>query len=522
MDGTYQMLHDIIDFHSDRMRNLRRYYPFFYLQNTAFHLFQEGKYAFLDMGYLTLAVLRFFIEENQFNDRPVQYMQVYEFLAGVLAREFDLTLPKDEEKELIDYIFDKLKNDGKPFIMEYFDPVKKAKATVRMKLIDATLSGSTVLYTVTADAIEFYLDTKEIREESKINIQQVLLEKMIHTKNFKGGIDVIRRINSEVNRLRLQKKEVLALLGSNVFDGVKALEEFNRTGTRWFSEEQKLFSHNMELMERARARAEEAVTGERDRETLGEIYQLETELKKAMANHEELLSDCMDLQVRADEMIRKYKFSRLRGAFDFRAFVTAAEEAEDMSLLSHLIEPLLLPRLRKQFTLLQTEELLALPPEAGETADLLGEAKEEMYRFEDEIEEERISGNYAAIVKTLFDELLCAERLTLSELNKKLEIRFFDGIFRNSDYYSFLVHICQKKEYDLDAVRKKQDTFFEGILAKLLEEQTFQKYSGLKFRLVMEPEAEELIHRIACPERDAVFMTTEIVFERRKETKAEE
>ncbi|MBQ9766581.1 MAG: hypothetical protein IJW37_00560 [Lachnospiraceae bacterium] len=514
MDGTYQMLHDIIDFHNDRMRNLRRYYPFFCLQNTAFHLFKEGKYSFLDMGYITLAVLRFFIEENQFNDRSVQYPEVYGFLAGLLARDFDLALPKDEEKELVDYIFDKLKNDGKPFVMEYFDPVKKAKAAVRMKLIDATLSGSTVLYTVTADAIEFYLDTKEIRDESKINIQQILLEKMIHTKNFKGGIDVIRRINSEVNRLRLQKKEVLALLGSNVFDGVKALEEFNQTGMRWFSEEQKLFSHNMELMERARAKAEETATGERDMEALRGIYQLETELKKAMANHEELLSDCMDLQMRADEMIRKYKFSRLRGAFDFRAFVAAAEEAEDMSLLAHLVEPLFMPRLRKQFMLLQTDELLALPPEAGEVAEVTGEAKEEMYRFEDEIEEERISGNYAAIVKTLFDELLKAERVTLSELNRKLEIKYFDGIFRNSDYYSFLVHICQKKEYDLDAVVKKQDTFFEGILVKILEEQPVKKYEGLKFRLVMKPEAEELIHKIAGLERDATFMTTEIVFER--------
>lgn len=514
MDGTYQMLHDIIDFHSDRMRNLRRYYPFFCLQNTAFHLFKEGKYSFLDMGYITLALLRFFIEENQFNDRSLQYGEICEFLSGVLSRDFDLVLPKEEEKELVDYIFDKVKNEGKPFVMEYFDPVKKSKATVRMKLIDATLSGNTVLYSATSDAIEFYLDTKEIRDESKINIQQILLEKMIHTKNFKGGIDVIRRINSEVNRLRLQKKEVLALLGSNVFDGVKALEEFNQTGMRWFSEEQKLFSHNMELMERARAKAEETDAGERDAEALKGIYLLETELKKAMANHEELLADCMDLQMRADEMIRKYKYSRLRGAFDFRAFVSAVEEKGDMSLLSHLIEPLLLPRLRKQFMLLQTDELLSLPPEAGEAAEVMGEAKEEMYRYEDEIEEERICDNYGAIVRTLLDELLKGKRVTLSELNKTLEIKYFDGIFRNSDYYSFLVHICQKKEYDLDGVRKKQDTFFEGILAKILEEQPSGKYAGMKFCLVMKPEAEELIHKIAGLERDATFTTTEIVFER--------
>ena len=517
MDGSYQMLHDIIDFHGDRMRNLRRYYPFFCLQNTAFHLFKEGKYGFLDMGYITLAVLRFFIEENQFNDRSVQYPEVAEFISGVLARDFSLTLPREEEKELVDYIFDKLKNDGKPFVMEYFDPIKKAKASVRMKLIDATLSGDTVLYSVTADAIEFYLDTKEIRDESKINIQQILLEKMIHTKNFKGGIDVIRRINSEVNRLRLQKREVLALLGSNVFDGVKALEEFNRTGMRWFSEEQKLFSHNMELMERARAKAEESVEGQKDMESLRGIYLLETELKKAMANHGELLADCMDLQMRADEMIRKYKYSRLRGAFDFRAYVSAAEEADDVTLLSHLIEPMFLPRLRKQFSLLQTDEIFAASPETGEKAELVSEAKEEMYRFEDEIEEERISGNYGAIVRTLLDELLATEKVSLSRLNHKLEMKFFDGIFKNSDYYSFLVHICQKKEYDLERIPHKQDTFFEGILAGLLAEPGMKKYRTLKFRLVMKPEAEELVHKIAGLERDASFVTTEIVFERTEE-----
>ena len=276
----------------------------------------------------------------------------------------------------------------------------------------------------------------------------------------------------------------------------------------------------MELMERARAKAEETAEGAKDMESLRGIYQLETELKKAMANHGELLSDCMDLQVRADEMIHKYKYSRLRGAFDFRAFVAAAEEAQDVTLLSHLVEPLLFPKLQKQFSLLQTDELLSLPAEAGETAEVLGEAKEEMYRFEDEIEEERISGNYGAIVRTLFEELTASEQVSLSTLNRKLELKFFDGIFKNSDYYSFLVHICQKKDYDLEQIRKKQDTFFEGILAEMLKEPSMQKYTGLKFRLIMKPEAEELVHQIAGLERDAIFVTTEIVFERLKEEKA--
>lgn len=514
MDSDYQMLHDMLDFHEERMRNLRRYYPFFCLQSTTFSQFKEGKYSFLDIGYITLALLRFFIEENQFNDRQVTATQVYEFLSTVLKRDFSLSLPAEEERELTGYIFDKIKNDGKPFVMDYFDPVKKKPASVRMKLVEGSLSGENVVYNITADAIEFYLDTKEVREESKINIQQLLLEKMIHTKNFRGGIDVIRRINSEVNRLRRQKKEVLALLGSNVFDGAGALEEFNRTGIRWFAEEQKLFVHNMELMERARSKAEEVIGDQRDTETLQEIFYLETELKKAMANHGELLADCMDLQIRADEMIHKYKYSRLRGAFDFRAFVAAAQNAQDMSALSALVEPLLLPKLRKQFELTQTEELLQMPVQNGEVAEQVGAAVEEMYRFEDEVEEERIADNYDAILRTLFEMLLGRENVTLSALNERLESTYFDGIFRNSDYYSFWVHMCQKKEYDLSAVTKHQDTFLEGILAKFMERPENRRYRKLRFRLVTAPEQKELVHAIAGVERDKYFTTTEIIFER--------
>ena len=59
----------------------------------------------------------------------------------------------------------------------------------RVKLIDSHIAQGTVYYTITPEGIEFYLDTKEIKDESKINVSQLLLEKMINANNFKGGID---------------------------------------------------------------------------------------------------------------------------------------------------------------------------------------------------------------------------------------------------------------------------------------------------------------------------------------------
>ena len=57
---------DIISDHRERMLNLKKYYPFFKLTQISFSQFKDGRYEILDMGYILMAILRFFIEENNF------------------------------------------------------------------------------------------------------------------------------------------------------------------------------------------------------------------------------------------------------------------------------------------------------------------------------------------------------------------------------------------------------------------------------------------------------------------------
>lgn len=42
---------------------------------------------------------------------------------------------------------------------------------------------------------------------------------MIVGENFRGGIEVVRRINSEVNRLIREKDDIVNLLSIDVFKG---------------------------------------------------------------------------------------------------------------------------------------------------------------------------------------------------------------------------------------------------------------------------------------------------------------
>lgn len=477
MAEEYILARDIIYDHSKRMLNIKKYYPYFKLTDNAFTGFAGGKYSGLDMGYILMAVLRFFIEENNFNEKDITYQEYEEFLHDVYRRDFRIPLDEEEEKEVSAYIFDKITNGGKPFSYEYFDPVDRTKKTIRMKLIDSRIRNEVINYFITSEAIEFYLDTKEIKDESGISIAQVLLSKMITTKNYKGGIDVIKRINSEVARLKIRKNEVLAILSEDVFEGTKAYEEFMSTGMRWFEDEQKLFAKNMELIEAALVKTE---SDEQYFSAVDDIYLLETELKRAIIKHSELLSACTDLQVKADEIITKAKFNRLKPSFDFTYALKKIMERDETDLLSMLVVPLFKLNVKKSFNLTCIDKMLLAKPKNEEEAEKISETTEEvMYVYEDEIEEERIENNYHVFIRELLDFLLQVEEASLSDFNEILKEKYSGSIFTNGDYYSFLVHMSQKKYYDIDMVVEKPDTFFEEFLKDVVIKDEDDKYSGI-------------------------------------------
>lgn len=517
------MIQEVVDFHYERMQNLKKYYPFFRIKEYSLTQYKEGKYADIDMGYVLMAVLRFFIEENNFNNMEVTYARYAAFLTSLLERDFGIPSSSEETKELIGYIFDKIHNEGKPFYMDYYDPVTRKKNVTRVKLINSQLEGDQVTYTLTSDAIEFYLDTKEIKDESKINIEQLLLEKMIRSQDFRSGIQVVRRINHEVNMLSLRKNEVIQVLSNDVFEGMKAYDSFVKTGMKWFEEEQRLFSKNTELIHKAVEKAElgNGEDGKSDSymQSLQDVHELEMELLKAIGKHNELLVDCMDLQKKADEMLRTAKLGRLRASFDFRDYESKIRLKQDTSLLKAMIEPLLLPNIRKTWNLASIDELTTYPQSAEEQAEKVEETETTTYAYEDEKEDKRIRSNFISISRTLFELLIAKKQFDLVSFNRKLEVKYFDEIFKNSDYYSFLVHLCQKKEYRLWEIEKEPDTFLEGIISDMLRLPENNKYRKLHFEIVMSKELSEAMIeniQIVSSGDKASFFTSNIEFVRKE------
>ena len=379
---------------------------------------------------------------------------------------------------MIKFIFDKINNDGRPFVYEYFNPVEKKKQSLRLKLIDAKIVDETIYYTITSDAVEFYLDTKEVRDESNITIEQVLLGKLISSKNFKGGTRVARRINSEVGRLLSRKNEVLSILSHDVFEGVKVYEEFNDTVVKWFDDEQKLFSQNKELIEQALKKAE---SESQYYSAMNDIYMLESELNRAITRHGRLLSECTDLQIKADELIAKAKFTSLRMSFDFQDYFKRLKELDRADMLENIIVPMLNLKVPKQFDIINIDEMLLYRPEGEEKGEKIKDEQLKEYVYEDELEDKRIEHNYRIFMGILFDMMLKNDNFTLSDAEEELRKNIGNSFERNGDWYSFMVHLCQKKQYEINLLSEHPDTFLEEIIKNYCKE--VQKYQGLKFRI---------------------------------------
>ncbi len=462
MAKQYVMINDIIEQHEARMYNLRKYYPFFVLAGTSFAQYKEGRYAGLDMGYITMAVLRFFIEENHFNENEIDLAMCRNFIGDVLSRDFEIPVDEDDREDLITYIFDKLTNEGKSFEFSFYDPAKKCKTISRTRLIESRIKDGRVSYVITAEAIEFYLDTKEIKDESKINVEQVLLEKMITGENFAGGIDVVRRINGEVNKLIAEKDHIVDLLSYDVFAGAKRYEEYMENVGKWFAEEQKLFAKNKALVDKV---VTKATYEKKSMRTLNEINELELLLKKTILKHGTLIKSTMELSDISDNIIGKAKLKKLRPIFDFERELTKMVKEDRPDKMFTILAPLFAPKIDKQFAISSIDNILTLRSEdEGKTTKEKRGDVDAGFLYEDEIAEERTKRSFAKLFYELAGLVASRGNITLREYNGLLEIKFGKEIYANADFYAYLTHLAGKSTYSIKQMLKKPDTILEEMV----------------------------------------------------------
>lgn len=499
MTEEYEFISEMISDLEERSQFLKKYYPYFKIIGDGTKTFWSNSLEQFDVGFILLTTLRFLVEENNFKNRGVSYHEISDFLYYMVNKAYFVLLSETEKATLTEEVITMLTGSGQPYEFHYYEPVSKKRSISRITYMKGEIDPllGSLKYYITDSGIEFYLETKEIKELNKISIQQVLLEKMVSSKNFKGARQVVGRITNQVAKLHLMKREVLNLISFNPIEGDKLYSEFFSKSMDWFDREEDYFGNNLKAVENAR----EKMSSADGLDTIRDINALNDELKKASEKYGDLLSEVVDLKKKVDENRAARKIKVLKTTFDYRNVVDKMIGIDKSENLALLMTPFLEGKKKKFFDFKRIDSLLNFKISLEEDIETVVDEDMREYIFDDVIENERIKENHDKYISCLYSLFLKLGEFTLKEYNEYLEAVFTDRIFFHGDYFSFLIALSGKTRYLKEEISEDISALDESMKA-------FHERTGeyIAFEIIF------------CPEETIVlksgFQTTNFIFRR--------
>ena len=271
----------------------------------------------------------------------------------------------------------------------------------------------------------------------------------------------------------------------DIYEGTKAAKDYMDSTSLWFEEERKSFAKNKALVDKAVGR----MAAGHDSKGMRDITILETELKKTIESHSELIAATAELSRITDELVERSKLKQLRTVFDFNNALSVMEKNDSPEDMAHIFMPFLMPKIEKSFSAFLVDNIVTSKSEDN----LKGEVRENEpvdlnFEYEDEKFSKVVGKNLGLLFKELLDRLLRWEKVTLSELNAILEIKFGKEIYENRDYYSFLVHLAKKDSYSMKIMKDETETFLEKMAWETLSDADKELYKDISFNIEYMPD----------------------------------
>lgn len=148
--------------------------------------------------------------------------------------------------------------------------------------------------------------------------------------------------------------------------------------------------------------------------------------------------------------------------------------------------------IKKTFDVSKVEDLLSYRPENEEKPEKKVELTEKDIVLKTNLTREDLT----EIPGLYFDSFKIVKRkktIMFTEYNEQVRNILSDKVLENGDYYTFLIHLCEKKEYVLEQGEASEDTFLDAMIKEYMNEPEFSEFIGMHFYLELAGGEEEEI-----------------------------
>lgn len=492
---------------SVRMKALAKYYPFFKIMNGKY---SKDEYENIDAGEVCMGIISFLFYEGKLKAQHITFVNIQDYLQMFVERIYGIKLIGDSLYKFTNDTIDIMQNsEGRGFDIGFpiFMPERQNVKYVINKSSDAGIKE----FELTTSAIDFFLETKEFGEESKITISLLILKKLIEHNEYESALISLTNVNAEVIKqiARVYEIEMALMYGGNL--GYKSFLEYRELADKHQAEEEKLFSETMEqirtLREDYATKVSKSELGEKEINAFRCLDEMDKELNKTVELHQQLLGKLVILSRKANEILRKKKINLLRPSFDFSNHLDKLGQIGSAKSLEYMAMPFFILNIQKSFTLSKINEMLDFDDNSSNNDDVNIQDNENAIlintdKFNNEIRE-RVLHNYKYIINYFFNLLKDRDSFIMGDVIMDADEETKGNVFKNPDFIGLILDFLRlneeivlseekgKKEKGNDSLEKALDAVYMDrienykIIIETIEDSYIEIAPGFKMTNVI-------------------------------------
>lgn len=431
---------------------LEERYEHFLLYEPLYQLKYGKKYKNLDTFELGISVLLYFLEE-MLSGRKVTGESIEAFLNELLTTKYNVSLSKDEIRELRIYIVDeKLRNNGKDFTYTQFDISATKQLKINFKLITRELKGDTSFLKLTDKGIELLFKTREMYSEVRISFTMLYFKQQLLKNNFSSSLNLARTLNfeimNEIENIEFQISKVRSnVLSTFAIDEYR--ERINRT-KHIFENVREQFNELNELVESIKSHYVAGQLSKKERESFSKVREIEELIRKSNSNTNIWLFNRSELMGAIDVSLEKVILNLSSRSYNFEEnvlneWVTKQIVSEKASML---IRPLLPINLSKEYNPIRAFLPQKIQKEreiTSHTIELLTDEDVVASEIADKLCHEENFTKYVAFTKMLLKPFSYKEQYFFSETLKQLKKESpedYVELLNSESHFKALMFLC--------------------------------------------------------------------------------
>lgn len=446
-------MHDFLKDFEKRMEKLS--YPFL-IDNKVIMKREWEKYGLslqqtLNLVYTVMCL----IMDRSLKDEECIYKDINEFLMELLSQHFNIDLDEEQVYGLSKYIVMRvLRNEGVMFIFEAYDYEKQSKKLYQYHLVSQDYSKSDLsksTFKLTAEGYRLMLNSFEVDQKLKIEIESFIAEESIKRNNYKQGLISVKNLDSliitqiqSIDRFILRARENVLYIDQ---------EEFNKSYKKdleILKEQNKKFQDIKYTIVNEKNKVAKLLESNLDKEhmeALKQLAEIEFGLQKIIGRATTLIGKHIDL---SDEYIKaldglSYYYSNNKLDIKEKLLFPIEEDITRIDNIETILKCLFTPKINKRFNpdKVFDEQKVNVKEELEESVHI------ENVKHDDteEIENKLIADRYIDIIRCILTFINKEKDTDLKNLIKEYEKRKYE------DYIKLVPSVRQFSEVMIELIR---------------------------------------------------------------------